>query len=519
MEQKVSYNKKIKNNKIKKTLLIILSLFVIFICIKSVKNVIKELQNEKQPESNKALVYSYVSDYNTLEELVNHYDCKFISKEESDEFIKIYLLFNIDLYTGEKSNENYFWNFARVLAEFLKYKNFELVDETKKIDIEVKCENTNIVEFKINGDINYYLNNNSARNKGLSTNITNYTIQSPEFQQLIEGKWNELNVNWGTKESVCKGYNIYFDEGIKYKNVARNIYNVIFTTKYSKQIAGGLNAKSSKEEVEKALGEPTFKKDDNLYGYKSNDAYVFFDFLNEEVSVYPVQNIESADEKSLKNQINSMNESSDIKTFVTNLTNMWIDYDVYDYDSNYVDLEYTLRGIKLNISSSSLKNGIYIYTNYEGNTNISDLDNVYLMNTDLVFEAESLRSTGERLCRAQEGDYPEDVPFGSKKFSAIEDDSKYDMNELVYAKGINFYSKDKTYPDSELERNLEISSYFWYNDSCFLYAVNNEGIYLYNCETRINQKVLNLNENVKLNSLNGNELVYNDNQKILLNLE
>ena len=39
---------------------------------------------------------------------------------------------------------------CRVIAELQKFKDIELIDTNKNINIVVKCEDTNIVELKIN---------------------------------------------------------------------------------------------------------------------------------------------------------------------------------------------------------------------------------------------------------------------------------------------------------------------------------------------------------------------------------
>lgn len=512
MGQKVNYNKSKKNN-IKIIGIVFLSLFVLVILFRTFKNLKDSLPIDLE-SPDKAEFYFSVKDYKTIEELIASYNCKFIRKEETSDLLKLYLQFEVDLYSGNNSNENYFLNMSKVIAEFIDYKNFELIDNNKNIDIEVKCENPNIIEYKINGDLNYYLNHDSKSNKSLSTKMTDFSIQSKELQNLIDKGWNEKNVDWGTKESTCNGYNIYFDEGIKYKNVSTDIFNIIFTSKYNGQVAGGLTTNSSKEEVEKALGEPTFSQGDSLYGYVSKICYLFFDFSNKQISVYPVIEISEDEEKELKELIKKMNNTSDIKTFATGLTNLWNDYDVYDYDSNYVDLIYTLKGFELSISSDSLKNGIFIYQNYLGNRNIVNMENVYMKDTDKVFDYEKSRSQNEKMSRNEIGQIDEEY---YDKYLGINFSVRFNSMKSIdskYYKGVKFYSRKEEYPDSELNKNIEISSYIWYDENKFIYSIDDDGIYVYNCITRVNVKIAECKGEIIINSANSGQIIYNDTEII-----
>ena len=300
MSDKVDFSKKKKGNnkKIKILGIALISVLVIYILIQSIIRAYKSMP-EKVPEQSK--IHYSTSQYKTLAELLKSFECELINKEEIDNILKLTVNFNMDLYTKGKSNENYFLGICNAVAEFQKYKTFQIIDKSREIDIEVICENERIVQIKINGDENYYLNQDSKINSNKKVvEFKNFTIQSLQLQQLIESDWKENQVSWGTKESTCNGYNIYFDEGIEYKVVGRNVFNVIFTSKYNGQIAGGLNTNSTIEEVKSALGEPTFSNGTDLYGYRGENNYLFFDFLNNQISVYPIVEVTSEEEEKLK---------------------------------------------------------------------------------------------------------------------------------------------------------------------------------------------------------------------------
>jgi uncharacterized membrane protein YjfL (UPF0719 family) len=485
MGRKVDFRPK-NNSKLKKhikiAVIVIIAILVVYIIIKGVIGAFKSLPQNVNEESK---LYFDVTKYNSIDELLSGYDAKFLRMNDSGEILKIYVTFSKNLYTGDTSNRGYFWGIAGAVAKFENFKDFELIDENRDIDIEVSCGDSSIVEFKINGDVNYYLNHDSEINSKKSlVSTTNFTIQSNELQQLINENWNESKVDWGTRESTCNSYNIYFDEGIKYKVVSQNVYNVIFTSKYTGEVAGGLKTTSSKEDVEMALGKPSYEYSDSIYGYLGENNYLFFDFSTQEISVYPRVEVSTTEETKLKEIIEKMNNASsesgtfDVKTLASDLTELWIDYDVYDFNSNYVDLKYTLRGIELEISSSSLSNGLFICQNYSGDRDIQSLLNVYISDSDLVFEAEKERINNYNLS-IYEMDYEDEEDL---KARGVEFSIRFQGNLTSYEtgyKGPLFYSRDGSYPDSELSKTLVISSYIWYDDYKLIYSVDDDGIYVY----------------------------------------
>lgn len=513
MKPKTNYNAKGKKVNFKLIAVIVVTLIILFALIQSIRKIKNGMNINSQLSNDVASIYKPIDKYKTLEELISNYKCKVIKKEETEAFVKVTLSFDVDLYTGKNSNETHFLNICKAIAEFIDYKDFELLDKEKNIDIEVKCQKPNIVEFKINGDANYYLNNDSKTNRNLRANVTQFSIQSPELQNLIDGNWVESKVNWGTKDSTCNGYNIYFEEGIQYKTVTQNVYNVIFTEKYKNSVVGGLTTNSNATAIESALGKPTFLSEGEICGYVSDDAYVFFDLVNHQISVYPVVKVTEKDEETLVKLIQTMNETSNVKEFAVELTDYWNDYDLYKYDSTYMDLKYTLKGVEIAISNSSLKNGIYIYPNYTGSRDIIELENVYMKDTDCVFEYEKNRAMTETMNRVDQGDFTQE---DYDKFLGINFSVRFQQSRQGTIEGPRFYSRDKSYADSELDKRLEIISYIWLNENVFIYSVEGEGLYAYNCVDRKTQKIFDSNIKIIINDIKNNELTYNENEKLTI---
>ena len=110
------------------------------------------------------------------------------------------------------------------------------------------------------------------------------------------------------------------------------------------------------------------------------------------MSVYPVE--ENKDEAELLRLLESFRQSLDVRELINSITDMWPDYDKYEYDSGKVDLEYTLKGIKFQFNVGR-DNGVIFYSNYNGSYR-SDLrlakNNLprytYFVDSNLVYENE-----------------------------------------------------------------------------------------------------------------------------------
>ncbi len=509
MRQRVSFNK--KNNIINKKIIIIVAVvvvgFILGITIKKYLDIYKVNIN-----SNNEVALNYdVKSYNSLADLLYSYDTELVRLDESGEVTKIYVSFDRNLYSSDKSNENHFIAVINAVADYRNYIDFELNDMIRDIEIKVVCENLNIIQIIINGDDNYFLNKNSKINSTKDkAQITNFSIQSKELQECIDNNWNDTNVTFGSRESRCNEYDIYFEEGIRYKKVTGEIYNLIFNNRYSGEVVGGLYVTSTPEEVKKALGNPTFSEYNNIYGYVGEDNYLFFDFKNNEISIYPIKEITKEEEEAFKELIKEMNKSKDLKKFASNLMDLWIDYDEYKYNEDLFNLQYTLKGISLEFSMVNLgDDGIFIHQNYSGESDISELENVYMSDKNSVFEAEKSRVYGEAINRIEQGEnYEEQYEIYGVDF-AIRFRGDLSSTEKGY-KGPYFLSRDKSYPDSELDRTLVISSFKWYDEHRVVYSVDNEGIYMYDCVTRNNVLIKEINEKLIINEVSENAIIYND---------
>lgn len=194
------------------------------------------------------------------------------------------------------------------------------------------------------------------------------SIQSKEILDLIENNWDITNVNLGTRESTCDDYDIYFDEGIEVRTVAGKVFNIVFTKKYQGEIANGLTTRSTLEEIENVLGVGYFEMEqdeleneeesDNrfLIGYEVEHMYIFFS--NNGVSIYPLKPVENME--LLIEKIEELWENKDIGEFINNLTDIWNDFDTYEANEKFIEVNYALKGFNLNWNPNLGKRNIFI---------------------------------------------------------------------------------------------------------------------------------------------------------------
>lgn len=384
-------------NRKKKILALLTILIVVLITILVIRNFITQYEENDK-------VYSKIEDFETPEDVIKYLGGEFINQEESTaEGVKldIYLKFKVDLYTNEVSNEEYYNNVMDMISYVLDYNSFRLIDDEKEMLIAVICDNENgrIKRKYINGDSNYFGNAESQNNLQKIKEIenTDLQIQSPELIELINNNWKSSNMDFGTKTGTLGKYDVYGNEGIQVRNVYKKVFNIVFKENYTNPIINGIIPEMSKEEIIEILGEPTITSNETeIFGYKGKEIYVFFAYGD--ISVYRLEEYDSTEfSKLVENYINE----TDVKKFVSGITDVWPDYDQYYYDEDFINLVYTLKGIKIQFNITN-NHGVVIYNNYTGqiipgmtiqNIDIRELKNkVFFENTNIMLENEMSRA-------------------------------------------------------------------------------------------------------------------------------
>ncbi len=347
---------------------------------------------------------------NTVQGIVKYKKGEFIKQEPSkDEAYHrdIYVKLGPALFDPEDDmRKQFYMNMFVRLSKVLTYQNFRIIDEEKDIIIGVKCnmDKKTIIEVSVNGDKNYWGNIQSQYNLfQLGNNKVNskINIQSKELTTLIGNKWRRTSLGLDDSFTTVNNYDVFSDKGIEIRTINRKIFNIVFTANYKENIVNNIKTTTSLEDVIKILGEPTVGSvESGVIGYRGNDIYVFF-LGNNEISVYRIEN-EYENLDAFFKLIKQFETDRDIKEFVNRLTDIWPDWDVYDYNTTRVDLRYTLKGIKIQFGVSQ-NNGFIYDRNYtaelrEGLT-IEDVQNditkvpnfTYFEDQDFIYQNEQMR--------------------------------------------------------------------------------------------------------------------------------
>lgn len=472
--------------------------------------------------------YDSLEDFETVQEVAQYMDCEYIKEISSpnEKFdLDIYLKFKCDLYTEGASNEEYFYRAAVLFAQVTGYKKIRLIDDSRNLVLAIVGNGKKIVQFFINGNDNYYGDNDTikALENYKEQNISRMEIKSEILKKLIENEWNFENINFGTQETTYDGYEIYFDEGIEVKKLGTKVFNLVFTDKYEEEIVNNLKVNSNSEEIEKSLGEPSFGKvGENIIGYKAENMYIFFE--KNRVSIYPSEKVES--EHEFLTLLENFRQNVDVKKFVSGVTDLWPNFDKYNYDSDYVDLVYSLKGIKIEFNTQR-DTGVTFYNNYSGSyisdlrANTSDLPNyTYFKDENLVFLKERTNYSGIHNYSAALKDYlyvKSQVQFypgndNNNDNMYLKDSNKFFIVGEVFPHTLKILSVNGDYPPNEIDGL--INDYLWIDDINLAYSIKNKGIYIYNAETREITTFIEGNSDFDLKKYENSVLYYDNSYAI-----
>lgn len=372
--------KSLDKNTIKKIIIIIFILILIIILI----NIIKYFQEQKYINKVLNTEYTEYEDFKTAKEYIIYSGNTYIKEVESSEndFYKdIYMKFKYDLYTNGNSNQYFYERTIKIIANTLNYNNFRLIDDEKKLVITVFCEDDSVKSIYYNGDKNYFEKTNSIETMQnvKEIQVTDLNIQSKIINDAISNNWYFAKMNFGHRTETKEEYEIYSNEGIRVKNINKKIFNIVFLENYKSKIVNDLTVTSSKEEIIETLGKPTFE-DYGIIGYKGKNIYIFFG--NDYVSVYRIEEDTDGYDKFLEIQ-KEFRKEKNVKSLISKLVDLWDDFDKYEVKSNYVNIIYSLRGIKVQINVTN-ENGFIFYNNYIGKMDDNlDIFNFKELNRDL----------------------------------------------------------------------------------------------------------------------------------------
>lgn len=460
-------NTKRKMNKKKKKMIIIVAVIVAFLVLLTV--ILKLIQNNKKIES--------IYDANSLKAVIEFCDCKYIAEKDSeldDYNMDIYMEFKYSPYQDGKSQQPFYDVTIDAITNYLSYRKIRLIDESKGLVIRVDTNNTSKITNKYFNDIeeseyfNRLLSDANLENKS-SLEETNFSINT-ELQALVNNEWNTSNINFGQRTSTFRNYDIYFENGYRVRNIAGKLFNIVFTNKFEKAVIADIKVGDSFETIKEKLGD-SYIENNGILEYMGKDLYVCF--TTNEISVYPRI---SYNYTMFERLIEQYNEDRNFNSFMNQLTNIWPDYSLYQYDTTYCEIWYPLKGIKI-FNSEGRMDGIQVYGEYTGSfkEERKNYYQVYYKTNESLLITQELNRKMEKSeqINSTNGDYT------SSKYVMIAN-----FNEDIKAHNIAFYSIDGTNADSELNKSIYASQTYWCDDENFIYSIANQGIYIYNATTK-----------------------------------
>ena len=461
-----------------------------------------------------------VNEFRNVKELVEYYDCQYISTKKSVEenFEKdINLVFPEDPISEDRSNNQYLYNnILSAVATKMNNKNFRMIDETRDITIRVYFVEDGKITYTVNNEDNYFahLESKYTIDNELVENITRIQANSNILVQIVNNNWKTTNLNLGTIDSIVNKYDIYFYEGYKIRKINGKVYNLVFTNKYNTPVVNDLRTNATIEEIQNALGEPTYNSEletgGNLIGYKTDYFYIFFS--GDEISIYPNQEVDKQDQ--FAEIFTKYIEDNNLQEFLSKLTDIWPDYSDYISETSYIDIRYPLRGIEIEFNDVT-GGTIQIYNNYNGkvtnDTTVANIKNSkefpkYVnvsLDKNLVHIAEIYRLQNDSRSR-KPWDKTETILTEKYIVFLYENENKCD-----------FYSTDKQNIDSTLEID-GLNNIYNLNDEIFVYSIQGKGIYVYNAPTKETREIVSGSDAFKINKVENN-IIYYDNKQITVN--
>lgn len=494
--------------KISKKIWIIIIIIVLILLLGFAVYIRQEMEKKKIED------YTSITEFNNVKEIVEYMKCTYLSEQKSKTEgydLDIYLEFCYTLEKEEDYNEVFFNQVINNLTYVTRYQNIRLLDEKNKITIEIMCEQQKIKQIKINGQENYFekIRYQDSIQTYTPASYTNFSIQSKELAECLQNNWVRSKVELGTKESSIDNYDIYFDEGIKVKEIQYRIYNLIFTNRYQGQVVNGIKVGDSLESVVQKLGNPSLGDiQSQKIGYIGENFYLFC--TPSTMIIYRVDRKEKT--KDFEKLVTEYIKDNDEKKLMNALTDLWKDYASYQYSENYFKIVYPTKGVEISYNVGDF-NGITFYQNYAGKIienktyqqiveeKIELPENIQLKTKGDIIEEQELgrMRTSESYYVEEEGKY------WSKKFVLIDTGKKVSGNS-----NIKIISQDGNYPDSEFAEEIKIKSYLWMDDENLLYSIENNGIYLYNATSRVTSSLIKGQETYELKEFQDSILTYDE---------
>ena len=347
-------------------------------------------------------------------------------------------------------------------------------------------------------------------------------IKSEVLNSLIEKSWHDGD--FGKKESTFDGYDIYFNEGLEIKNIDGQVYNIVFTEKYEKDIINNIKANTSLDEIIGELGQPNFGGESiGLIGYELDNCYIFFD--GRQASIYRSKNIYKVAADFLSNAFNTEKE------FIDLLIDNWNDFDLYTESlygesEKYILINYTYKGIRVSVINDKIE--ISVYNNCNVKIPENDIYDIKIKNKNLIYEMEEERQNSIHnrayaydQYQSSYNNLPPDFDYDEteQEFKFLQStkflDLQKDFNDVGQYK-LLFVSIDGEFANSEIDSY--VTSNIWIDNYNTVYGVKDKGIYLYNVKTREKSLLKEGMGEFSIHGITKDNILKYDNNQILVNI-
>ncbi len=353
------------NNKKKLTIVFIIIFIILILLYLFLKNEVDKLEEKQSINENSIEVISKEKE-NTLDGVIKKYKGEYISEKSN----RIFLNFAKDLYDENgNSNEEYF---EKMIEDIIKLKEFEnsdfhLIDEDKKITIDVFNTNKDKPEILYNKTEDFYSQSNGENyaiiDKIEIMEIKPITIISKELRKLIDGNmfFRFIKDELGEGIELKNGYTSFKDGEILLKILNSKVRNIVFTKKYPSEIINNIKVGTNLEKVKEVCKDASKENNTEKYIlYRTADVYIFF--YEDEVSAYGYSYFENT---LFEEYLEQYLEDKNLDEFVTKVLKKWTNYDKneYDPDKQNAHITFPSRGVEIKIDNNN-SYGITLYNNY-----------------------------------------------------------------------------------------------------------------------------------------------------------
>jgi len=342
------------------------------------------------------------------------------------------------------------------------------------------------------------------------------------LDQVLQSNWNPTGVEkkLGVSDCEFKKFKEYLKKGVFIKTLNNKISNILFNKRYSDEVLPGISLKTPTSEIVKKLGTPQFNsKENNVFGYKSDNFYIFFigtDKLDE-ISVY--RRDTDYNKLVLQNVMNTYRKDNSLDNMVSLIEKSWPDWDWQGGMDAVTDEGYDSRGIYLMYDQPDKVNSldVWIFGNFEGSIdkgislpeNIENIKsfknkNYHLcLDRDSIFEYEKFRIKSNKANTKNAISSPD-----GKAFAYFLNAQLSTEDGIIY---IQYSNMEK--PGIEVDSYCGENPFKWINDRYLLKYSGLENSFIIDTQKQLLLKIkFNFKSGQKIQSIKQDRIIFCDSE-------